>query len=219
MTAEEAKQAEGSTVIVRPNYSLLTVNEVSITEGNYTVSGAGTYEALDDERALATVTASAKDKSGKTFRYWLDAGTNEIASYSRSYSFFVVKDTELTPVYGDSAETAQPVIRITDVKYVSDGSTVNFYAERSVPEGYTVVQTGIVVTKNAVIGNNTDMFMADAEGTAKGVSTQTTPTGTYSAGIKTTSGSTAYGRAYLICEAPDGSLMTLYSAPNSYTVK
>ncbi len=218
MTKDEVLASEEKMIVVRPVYSLVVKNTVTLTEGNWTATGAGGYETVGDERPVATISASATDDAGAGFLYWLDAETGDIASYNRTYSFYVIKDTELTPVYGDaSAVVPVPVARISTIKYDDKADKVSFFAERSVPAGYTMIQTGIVVTKSASVANNEEAFVLDASGVSKGMSKSVSANGYYSVSIPATSGVTGYARAYVVYANADGDIITYYSPVSSYT--
>lgn len=219
MTKAEVLESEKDTVIVEPIYELNASNTVTITEGNYTATGAGTYKAEDNQRAVVTISTSAKDGDGKEFLYWIDADTDEIVSYDRTYTFFCVKDTELTPVYGDASTVkAEPIARITEVKFNALSGKVSFFAERSVPEEYMILQTGIVVTKTESIGTNEDVFVVGGASTAAGTSTSTANNGYYSANTAVATGQTVWARAYVIYETADGEIFEAYGPVVSYTV-
>ncbi len=219
MTKAEVLESDKDTIIVEPIYELNASNTVTITQGNYTATGAGTYTAEDNQRAVVTISTSAKDGDGKEFLYWLDADTDEIISYDRTYSFFCVKDTELTPVYGDASTiTAEPIVRITEVKFNALSGKVSFFAERSVPEEFVILQTGIVVTKTESIGTNEEVFVVGGTSTAAGTSTSTANNGYYSANTAVATGQTVWARAYVIYETADGEIFEAYGPVVSYTV-
>ena len=219
MTKAEVLASDKDTIIVEPIYELNASNTVTITEGNYTATGAGTYTAEDNQRAVVTISTDAKDGDGKEFLYWIDADTDEIVSYDRTYSFFCVKDTQLTPVYGDaSTVTAEPIVRITEVKFNALSGKVSFFAERSVPEEFVILQTGIVVTKTESIGTNEEVFVVGGTSTAAGTSTSTANNGYYSANTAVATGQTVWARAYVIYETADGEILEAYGPVVSYTV-
>ena len=219
MTKAEVLASDKDTIIVEPIYELNASNTVTITEGNYTATGAGTYTAEDNQRAVVTISADAKDGDGKDFLYWIDADTEEIVSYYRTYSFFCVKDTVLTPVYGDgSTVQAEPIVRITEVKFNALSGKVSFFAERSVPEEFVILQTGIVVTKTESIGTNEEVFVVGGTSTAAGTSTSTANNGYYSANTAVATGQTVWARAYVIYETADGEILEAYGPVASYTV-
>lgn len=217
MTKEEILASDEKMIIVRPVYSLVVKNTVTLTEGNWTTTGAGVYESVDNDRALVSISASATNDAGESFLYWLDAETGDVASYNRSYTFHAIKDTELTPVYGDaSAVVPVPVARISTIKYDSTAKKVNFYAERSIPAGYDLIQTGIIVTKTASIGTDEEGFILDASGVGKGPSKSTAANGYYAGAVSVTAGTVVYARAYVIYQNADGDIITAYSPIASY---
>ena len=188
-----------------------------IQTGDYVATGAGVYTCENDERALVNINTSAKNSAGQVFQYWLDCDTGDIVSYSRGYAFYAIKNTTLRPVYGDTAVTAQPVIRISTVKYNSTAKKVNFYAERSVPGAYEVIQTGVVVTKTAAIGTDDTAFVLGASGTAKGTSINKASAGFYTGVVSIDAGETVWARGYLIYRDAAGDIYTVYSPITSYT--
>lgn len=217
MTKEEILASDEKMIIVRPVYSLVVKNTVTLTEGNWTTTGAGVYESVDNDRALVSISASATNAAGESFLYWIDAETGDIASYNRSYTFHAIKDTELTPVYGDaSAVVPVPVARISTAKYDSAAKKVNFYAERSIPAGYDLIQTGIIVTKTASVGTDEDAFVLGASGVGKGLSNSTAANGYYAGAVSATAGTVVYARAYVIYQNADGDIITDYSTIASY---
>ncbi len=219
MTKEEILASDKETIVVEPIYVLNAENTVTITQGNYTATGDGTYTAEDNQRAVVSISASATDNDGNAFLYWFDEGTGEVVTYDRTYTFFCVKDTVLTPVYGDiSARKVAPVVRITEVRYSALSGKVSFFAERSVPEEFTILQTGIVVTKTEAIGTNEDVFVVDGASTSTGTSTNTENNGFYSANALISTGQTIWARAYVIYETEDGEILEAYGPVASYSV-
>ncbi len=219
MSQAEVLASDSDMVIVRPVYSLSLSNTVTLTQGNYTVTGAGKYSAAEAERAIANINASATNDAGESFLYWYDEEAQAIASYSRMYSFYVLRDITLTPVYGEPNSPAQPVIRIADVRYDADTKKVTFYAERSIPAEYTILQTGIVITKTAEIAADEEAFVLNGTGTAAGTSTSTASSGYYSAAASALSGVSVWARGYAICETASGDIVYVYSPVASYSVK
>lgn len=139
MTPEEVS-ASKENVVVYPEY---TVNDesytVTITNDAY-VSGAGTYKNYQ----TVNLKAEPVNGEGKSFSYWQDSEGN-IVSYVRDYSFRINYDTTLTAVYGESV-TPVPVIRVSKVVPDTKVFQVTFFAERSVPDAYTVVSHGMLVS-------------------------------------------------------------------------
>ena len=217
MTPAEVIASEKRTVIVTPVYTIGETYTVEIVNGGYSATGAGVYTCENNERAMVSISASAKNSAGQVFRYWEDCETNDVVSYNRGYTFYAIKNTTLRPVYGDTAVTAQPVIRIAAVKYNDEAKKVNFYAERSVPSEYEVIQTGVVVTKTQAVGTDENAFVVGANGTAKGTSVNTARSGFYTGVVSVSAGETVWARGYLIYRDAAGNIQTAYSPVSSYT--
>ena len=138
-TADQIRAATAP-LIVYPKY---TVNDetytVDITNNRY-VSGAGRYTNFQ----TVNLKAEPKNGSGETFSYWQNAD-GDIVSYERDYSFRINYDTELTAVYGETV-TPEPIIRTSAICRDPDDMKITFYAERSIPESYTVLTHGILIS-------------------------------------------------------------------------
>lgn len=193
--AEISKSTED--LIVYPKY---TVNDesykVTITNTDY-VSGAGTYKNFQTVNLKADETNGSGDK----FSYWLNQD-GEIISYDRNYSFRINYNTKLTAVYGETV-TEEPCIRISKVYRDVDDLKITFYAERSVPERYTVVAHGMVMS---AVASTTDSQMVITEAqdnmlanVRKTIGTSNENCGTYSlAKANVTQSQVVAARPYMI---------------------
>lgn len=209
MTPEEIA-ASADNLLVTP---VFTVNPesytVTITNDAY-VSGAGVYSNYQ----TVNLTAEEKDGSGQTFSYW-KTSDGTVVSYDRNYSFRINYDVTLTAVYGETV-TPQPVIRVTKIVRDPDTMSVTFFAERSVPDTYTVVSHGMLMSVKASIkdamvhvGAPTDMPTSSVR---KVCGTSNENCGTFSL-TKTSvnSSTTVVARAYVICMDNAGGEHILYS--------
>ncbi len=220
MSKAEVIASEEDIVVVRPIYTLNAEYTVELTEGNYTVSGAGTYTAVGNQRPLVTINASAMNDAGEDFLYWIDEETKDIVSYDRAYAFNCIKNVVLTPVYGDgSSLVIEPVIRIADVRYDASSGKVSFYSQRSIGDDYILYETGIIVTRTQSIAANEDSFVLGGVSTAKGTSTSTAPYGTYSVNVSVSAQETVWARAYAVVETADGEIIEVYGDIVPYTNK
>lgn len=220
MSKAEVIASEEDIVVVRPIYTLNAEYTVELTEGNYTVSGAGTYTAVGNQRPLVTINASAMNDAGEDFLYWIDEETKDIVSYNRAYAFNCIKNVVLTPVYGDgSSLVVEPVIRIADVRYDASSGKVSFYSQRSIGDDYILYETGIIVTRTQSIAENEDSFVLGGVSTAKGTSTSTAPYGTYSVNVSVSAQETVWARAYAVVETADGEIIEVYGDIVPYTNK
>lgn len=132
-------------------YAQYTVNEetytVTLTNDEY-VSGAGEYSNFQ----TVNLKAEPKNGAGETFSYWKDANS-VIVSYDRNYTFRINYDVTLTAVYGEEV-TPEPVIRITKVNRDLPDMKITFYAERSVPESYTLLSHGILMASGTTVSDS-----------------------------------------------------------------
>ncbi len=110
-------------------------------------------------------TVSAPEIDGYRFECWKLGET--VLSYKDSYFFQVIGDVTVTACYVKDTEsiTAQPVIALTDLFANAVGSVhkVTAVATRSVPEGYTVLEQGMLYGKEYE-GMSEDNFRYGTEG-------------------------------------------------------
>ncbi len=197
MTAADALASE-TDVIITPIYRPVGYFTITLTPGNYTVTGAGDYASRD----TALIAASPSNKNGESFLYWIAADTGEIVTYNRVQSIIVVDDEEYTPVYGDATNlTPTPATRIAAVKYDAATSKVTFFADRSIPTDVKqICQAGIIVTREESIGTDADAFVIDGSTEIKkGNVSVPTNNGIYTVSMSNVSaGDTVYARAFII---------------------
>lgn len=178
---------------------------VSISNAGDGFTGAGNYNLYD------TVTISAP---GNGFGYWRNAQTGEVVSYFRVYSFIATDNVNLEAVYATTV-TAGVALNISKSAANASTNTVSFYSERSI-KGYTVVETGIVVTNNATTAADNEAFVIGGTGVLKAMSTSTSTAGTFIANKRNAgAGVEWYARAYVIVQSAGGELSTVYSAVKS----
>lgn len=193
-------------------YPLYTVNDesytVTLTDDTY-ASGAGTYSNFQ----TVSVKAREKNGSGESFSYWQDAdGT--IVSYERNYSFRINYDVTLTAVFGEDV-TPEPVIRISKIHRDTQDMKLTFYAERSVPEGYTVLSHGMLMaTGKNVVDAQMKVGSANASGTStvrKVIGTSNEACGTFSLAKTDVSYTTiVVARPFVICRNTNGDQFIVY---------
>lgn len=198
-------------IIVRPIYKLNDANYSVNISNSSGVSGAGSYSAFDTVK----IVADAKNSSGASFSYWKDS-SGKIVSYDRVYKFKINYNASFTAVYGESV-TASPLTRITWADANSLNRKITFYAERCIPEDYTVLQHGIILTNSAEIAAGSN-FTVKNSNVLKGIGTTAERLGLYSLAKKDASpGDTWYARSYIICEE-NGSQFVYYSDVFSQTL-
>jgi hypothetical protein len=181
------------------------VLNVIITNQGVGFTGAGNYNLYD------TVTVSAP---GSGFGYWRNAETGEVVSYFRVYSFIATDNIILEAVYSNSV-AAGVALNISKTVANASTNTISFYSERSI-KGYSVVETGIIVTNNATTAADNNAFVIGGTGVLKAMSTSTSTAGTFIANKRNAgAGVEWYARAYVIIKSASGELTTVYSNTKS----
>lgn len=217
-TPEEVA-ADPGTVYVRPVYSNTASHVItSIVNGTSTVQQVKYGET-------ATITCP-NSLNGQSFSYWIVRGTDEfhkdiIASYFRDYSFIAVQDVTLEAVYGDGSATGV-ALRVVGDTPDFENTSIRFAVERSVTSGYTILQTGAILTKDVRIGSSESSFVINESESAilKGTSKSTASSGTYTVTLgkwyaTTEDGITYYplvfARGYAVIRDRNGNTSTYYS--------
>lgn len=155
----KAMQPTGTTVSIVAAYDagaetyVLTVlgriEETTGTPDQWTALPAG--DISGEEKAITEITeVTAKDVDGQTFQYFADA-TGEILSRSKTTTFRYAADQDVYAVYSTAAAaTSEPTVKIIVAR--NTGSSVYFEALRNVPDGYTLVEQGILFTTDSKRG-------------------------------------------------------------------
>ncbi len=169
-------------------------------------SGSGTYAY--GEAVTATVTATAQE--GKQFLFWSKDGAP--VSYEETYAFSAMQDCTVSAVFGAAVETDE--INMVMQTPVDDGNVIAFTFERYVPETYTFVSSGFVVSKvsDCVLGDSANNLM-EAVSYRTGVRTQLTKSLNKVSGV-----STYYARGYVIY-MDEGAVKIIYTAPQKITIE
>lgn len=177
---------------------------------DYNITIAGANEESGKYKYNQKVTVTAKGEEGKVFTHWTKDGIT--VSYNSEYSFYVSADAEVVANYADTAVAKQIVLVMAQPTMVADNTKIAFYAERNVPEEYTVIETGILLSQ-------AESFDISTTGVIKAKANSKTNVGQYTirkANVK--SGDTWRAKAYLIYT--DGTeIHTVYSEPVLKTVE
>ena len=163
---------------------------------------------------------------GKEFSYWKDSEGKVLGTTSKLY-VTPVGNMTVYAVYGETVEQLptismlKPVASVANEKYV-----VTFSAVRSIPNGYTIEELGILYSMDSGYGNSdAKKYMvlgSDGEvpaGVYRARATQTTPLGTVRCNITTGfADRTFYARGYMILKDSEGNIAPYYSeiASGSY---
>lgn len=181
-------------------------------------------EGVDNEDVDAVVgkaiDVTAKDIDGKTFSYWTDNDGN-ILGYTKTLKLAPSGDMTVKAIYSDGATEAQPVISISEVSAtkVNEGYAVTFMATRAIPEGYQVVEQGILWSRDAACGEDGAATYMQFDSNGKlptGVNAYIGNSlelnGVTRLDISTKySDRTFYGRGYVILKSDAGELLYIYT--------
>lgn len=199
--------------------SVVTANYEKIEDEVYTVTAPGCIIRVNgvDYTDTATVAHDAKVKvtpaNGDVATSWTVNG-NE-ASFAAEYTFYVT--TDVTVAYSTAEVTAEPTVAAVNGngERVEGSHQVRFLATRTVPEDYTLVESGFVYGKNVTeadlvlenVGNGVYLYKnsnlaADGQfALTFGVAAQT---------------GTACARAYMIVKDAAGNASYVYADAQIY---
>ncbi|NLB82503.1 MAG: hypothetical protein GX800_13050, partial [Clostridiaceae bacterium] len=155
------------------------------------------------------VTVTAPDSSdGKSFAYWLRNG--RITSYNPIYSFYVWDNTSVSAVYTHDGENLFPLPQIIMDTVKPDTDRVMFAAERTIPEGFKLVECGILLTDETAYATP-ELFDLNIPNAIKAISQSKKENSQFTIRFDDLEG-TWYARAYLIYEETEmGSFKIVYS--------
>ena len=203
-------------VIVVPGY--VPNGEEYTVRVEYTDGVSELRESVTAVMAVGDLkTFTAPEIEGKVFHYWLLNGVK--AGYNKSYTIICGEPgtAVLQAVYGDNAVVKEPLVLITETyTHIDDGwyvisNTMKYYA----PEEYQVMETGFVFSTNGEIYGAADgaqKLVLEAPDTRKHLTGFTNNESSFTFDAKTTDpNKTMYIKAYMICKAPDGQVLTLYT--------
>ncbi|MGN0414942.1 MAG: hypothetical protein ACI4FX_05575, partial [Agathobacter sp.] len=165
--------------------------------------------------AGTTKTVNAPTVDGKVFLYWTDADGN-ILGYDASYFMQVNKDIVVKAVYGEAAVEAKPVIAMTNVFTTSTNgkNKISFTVTRDIPEGYTLVEHGVLYNKLGTIDNpSEETFVLGGTGVSKYTSTATKLSGIVTLNVNMTGveDTKVVTRGYMIVKNSEGKDEIYYS--------
>lgn len=165
------------------------------------------------------INVTAKDIEGKTFSYWTDNAGN-VLGYTKTLKLAPSGDMTVKAVYGENAEV-KPVISMTDIDASAGNGywVISFTATRAVPEGYELVEQGILYSIDSrcdgEAGKDYLKLTADGtvpEGVHKYSGTDQALNGvTRFNGKVGTADTTLYGRGYMILKNSAGEVLYVYA--------
>ncbi len=216
----DAVMAAGETITV--NADMTVKAKYTKNTETYTETVDGTLHGKYAYNTMITVVFDAAALSdGEVFGGWHVVGTSNnasVISYAESYSFYVGADTDLESLIATSAADIKPVTEVTDVSLVNNGEMVTFLTERTVPDGCTLVESGVIYTADDL---KSDILTLEnvAATVYKRAATSTTPNGQFRMTLKSRDGSAinVYLVSYLTYIDADGIYHTIYSSVYSNT--
>ena len=167
----------------------------------------------------ANLTIPSKSIAGKRFSHWSNE-RNGATKISTNENLFmkVAKDKVIYAVYVDESQAVvkEPTVVVMDMNaIVENGSNkVVIIANHDAPEGYTVIQHGIVRTTNAITASDVNAFVDGGTDVRRHDSSDLSPYGvyTYTINVASSVSTVIYARGYMIVQNnATGDLITLYS--------
>ena len=214
--ALKALFATEDTITVKPKYK----KNAEAYDVTVKYEGADKDDDVFSDITIGTgYTVVAPEIDGKVFQCWRIG--DDTVGYNRSYYFQVAGDITLTAVYGDAEVAAVPTITMGQLGTVESGSThkVTGIATRSVPDGYELVEHGILYARDFGDPNEAN-FTYGAEGVGKYVSTDAVASGVVRLNVKVANDDVVVTlRGYMILrEVATGNEVIYYSniASGSY---
>lgn len=170
--------------------------EISVINGK--LDGGETTRVFAYNELVEVTPDTAPENT--VFAYWKRDG--KIVSYSENYSFYAWGDTTVEAVFAAEMPDAMPrVIMDAEVKG-TDRNKAIFMAERTVPDGYTLVESGMLLADDS-----DELTLGNYQ--IKAAAQSTEPNGQFTVRQDSVSG-VLYARAYLIYE-DDGVFRVVYS--------
>ncbi|MFA9466317.1 MAG: InlB B-repeat-containing protein [Velocimicrobium sp.] len=180
---------------------------------SFTVNGTETaYKPLSS--VIAQV-AKTDIPEGKQFAYWKDED-GKIVSYSNPYQFTITGDIVLTAEYEDSIKDVikEPTLTLSAPTYelVSAGKhKMIWYAAMDLPDGYTLVESGILRVVSTTPQTNGQMTF-DTEGIFRRIiQVSSSIPNQYYYSVAATDGKGVSVKAYVVVRNKDGNLETIFS--------
>ena len=221
-TFKQWKDASGKVMTVDDNGCIKITEAVTIyaeyeAESGLTLTVDGAQrEKTYSYGSLVTVTAD-ESKDNKYFSGWYIG--DKLVSDKKAYSFYITGNTEITAKYeGDEVITQKPLVNMTmgDRTTLTDGKqTVVMNVTWSIPEGYEMIEAGLVRTLEDAYSNQLELDKVDKTNVKKNPSKLITAGGTmtYTLTLGAVSAQkNLYARGYLTYRnVVSGEVITVYT--------
>ena len=215
--------ANGNEYVPNPDNNFVVKGSVVIyarynlrVKESYTITAIGGTPGIQKAQYNSTVTVTAeKMKDGKHFSGWYDEN-GHLMSTRLSYSFPVFKDMTLEAKYErDSELSVAPNVYITisERQAREEGQTLVIDVVWDVPEGCTMIKSGLVRTYNENKADNLVIGTSDSDIKSKENETNKS-SGIYEYTLTMGADSSQrdlYVRGYIIYKDADGNVKTLYT--------
>lgn len=196
-----------SNMIVSAKYNRAP-DTYAVTVSGGTLSTGGTSGTFQFDMPVTVVADAAP--TGKKFSHWEQDGV-KVGINSTFELFTPMRATEFKAVFVDEDANIvkAPFITLSQENIVMDtvNKTMMFIANRSVPSGYTLVESGIVLLKSSTPIELT----VDTQNAVCGRIRNSSTDQFYIRKTNIAAGETWYARAYLIYKDGAGNIITAYS--------
>ena len=144
------------------------------------------------------------------FAGWYN-GTN-IVSYDEEYIFYVGSDVTIEALIDKKGVAPQPIINVTDVSVVSDGTKASFLTERWIPNGTKYIESGAIYAKELTLAGKLNLDYVNGTTIRQTKSKYNTARGQLRVNLGSKDGgSSFYLVAYLTYLDTDGQMVTIYT--------
>lgn len=215
MTLDEVKALTDSATVYA-YYGSDETNAYTITAAGCTINVNG-VDYTDVATGVAYNAKVTVTPAESVYAEWSVNGTS--AAYGETYSFLCGADTVVT--YAEATEAVPTVAKVSMTKTAT--SNVAFLATRSVPEGYTLIESGFVYGKamaeEDLVLENVGTVQGTDNGTVKSIACRNVSAdGQFSLtyGVSAMN-QNACARAYLIYADAAGATHAIYSDAMIYT--
>ncbi|MBE5922810.1 MAG: hypothetical protein E7269_08665 [Lachnospiraceae bacterium] len=168
----------------------------------------------------STLNIPAKAISGRKFSHWSNERNGETKlSTNESFYLKVSDDITLYAVYVDENVVVEkePTVVVMDMSTVEESGSkkVVIITNHDVPDGYTIMQHGLIRTTSSTVGTDADSFVIGGSNVKQYTSSDLTAYGAYTVTINIGDSvdTVIYARGYMIVQDnATGEYITLYSS-------
>ena len=211
MTLEEVKALDTNAIVTASYTKDEAVTYTVNAPGCTIIDVANGTQANDALEVAFDSMVTIKPVDGEATA-WTVNGAN--AAYGSEYTFYVTSDVEVA--YSSDEVTAQPTVAAVAVEATTGGA--RFLATRSVPEGYTLIESGFVYGKDVAQADTALVLENVGNGCYLYKNSNTAADGQFALTVNTSTPGTLYARAYIMVADSDGVTSVYYADVQNYTV-